>query len=296
MKFFRYLIAFFIIFLLFLILFELFAYVKNSVHTGESAPYNLFRKDFSIENIENNKETHFRKPAGLQYSKPPVVIYGCSYAYGYHLKENQNIGILLSDLSKRPVYNYSFPSTGLQHALYLIKYTKPVQPAPDYIFYFYIQDQIRRLYVTASELSPYYYFDYKYQNGEMTKNNGVFNLLKNLMLYYYIFDKFIFHKLNQEDNFNKLKLYLSAMKNELTAKYPEAKFVFVIYDKKFDLAIKFTDEKIQEIKNMGIDVIDLDKIFGDKLYDKEYRLDDYVHPNEKAWELIAPELVKIENM
>ena len=97
--------------------------------------------------------------------------------------------------------------------------------------------------------------------------------------------------------FNLFKTYLKEMKKNQEENYPNAKFILILYDRKNNEYINLTNERIQEIKNMGIEVLDFDKIFGDELYKQEYHIgvfDD--HPNPKAWEKIVPEIVRIEKM
>lgn len=51
---------------------------------------------------------------------------------------------------------------------------------------------------------------------------------------------------------------------------------------------------INEIKQMGIDVIDLSVIFGKKLYEQDMLIKH--HPSAKAWQIITPEIIKMEKM
>lgn len=67
------------------------------------------RKHFDIENIKYK----FRF-SGQKYTKPPILIYGCSYGYGAGLKDNEHFGYILSEQAKRPVYNFSLEAQGIQ--------------------------------------------------------------------------------------------------------------------------------------------------------------------------------------
>lgn len=64
---------------------------------------------------------NMRKPFGTQYKKEPIAVFGCSYAYGYKLKEEQSFGYKLSEYTKRPVYNRAYSGLGIQHMLYQLE-------------------------------------------------------------------------------------------------------------------------------------------------------------------------------
>lgn len=252
------------------------------------------KKYFDIESIEYK----FRF-SGLNYKKPPILIYGCSYGYGAGLKDNEHIGYILSEQTKRPVYNFSLEARGMQHALYIIKNQEPIKQKPEYAIYVYIDDHIRRLYMTCMKVDPYYLLEYEEKNGTLQQKYDKLAFIKNTLIYKNIFSEFIYPHISQEKKFKLLYSYLKEMKRELNIKYPGIKFVFLIYNKKYNINIQsnlnITDEMIKEIEKLGIDVIDLETIFADKLYMKKYR---YVgnHPSKKAWEEIVPHLIQIENM
>ena len=63
----------------------------------------------------NNCNFKIRQPEGLNYkNKPPIIIFGCSFAHGtILLNRNQTIGSKLSKITKRPVYNRGIQGGGL---------------------------------------------------------------------------------------------------------------------------------------------------------------------------------------
>ena len=278
--------------LVFLTFFELFISFQEKKKYGWVNFNHIIRPDFTMENIYNIDK--FRKTWGLEYKKPPIVIYGCSFAYGQNLKDEETLGYFLSKMTKRPVYNFSIPAKGLQHALYIIKNQKDIEPKPEYIIYVFIQDQIRRMYMPCSLIDDYNFLEYTKNNDNFTEKEPLFKYLKNSVLYNSFIRYIVFPNIRESDRFNLFLLYLHTMKKEIYKKYPNAKFIFVIYDGHYsdDDFINFTDDKIQKIKDANINVIDLDEIFGKKLYKTEYRISsEDKHPNAKAWENIAPEIV-----
>ena len=286
-----------------MLLYETIIFLSYPQDEEKKPPKNyLTGNDFTIENIEKNKKSFLRQPCGLNYKKAPILIYGCSYAYGYKLKENEHIGYFLSDLAKRPVYNYGISAKGVQHALYIMQHAPKIVPDPEYIIYIFMNDQIRRMYMPCGFTNYFNFFEYKNINNNfiLKKDKGLLKYLKNTFLYKSIIRE-TFCKgryLKEEEKFKLFKMYLQEMNKETKNRYPNAKFILIIYDRQHDWHIVLTDKHIQEIKNMGIDVIDLSEYFGDKLLQKEYQINDdpHGHPNAKAWQMIAQKLIEIEKM
>lgn len=66
------------------------------------------RNYFSVENRY--------KTVGSK-NKKPVVIFGCSFAYGEYLKDNQTFGYKLSKQTGRTVYNFAYSGWGPAHPI-----------------------------------------------------------------------------------------------------------------------------------------------------------------------------------
>ena len=67
----------------------------------------------------------FRSPAGLEYKdKPSIVLFGCSYAYGQNLENEETLSYQLSRYLKRTVYNFALCGGGLQDILHIIRNNK----------------------------------------------------------------------------------------------------------------------------------------------------------------------------
>ena len=281
---------------LFCFLFEILMYMGIGKVGGWYQKDYTNRPDFSLEQI-GKKETgyYFRKPCGLEYKKRPILLYGCSYTYGYGLKDNEHFGYVLSQYTKRPVYNFSLFAKGIQHALYIMQNYPKIEPEPEYIIYTYCNFHIRRLYMEVCFLNPFNFLSYEYQNGQFLPKEDKIKYLRNTMLFQSIMFKIVFPLIKEEDKYNLFKTYLKEMKKEIDKKYPNAKFVIVWYDRSDRQYIDLSNDRIKEIKDLGIDIIDLDEFFGNKLYQKEYQLPDW-HPNTKAWELVVPKIAEIEKM
>ncbi|MBQ2645288.1 hypothetical protein IJG14_06935, partial [bacterium] len=284
--------------LFFVILFEFITYYFIGKIEGWYPDNNIKRIDFTLDKIGQKRYGFkFREPCETGYKKAPIVLYGCSYTYGDGLKENENFSYFLSKYAKRPVYNFGLSGRGMQQALYIMQNQPLIQPEPEYIFYTFLNRHIRRLYMSCVFIDVFNFFSYEYKNNQFVIKNDKLKSIKNTMLYQSIMYHIVIPLIKEENKYNLFITYLKEMKKVLKEKYPNAKFILILYDRKNNEYINLTNERIQEIENIGIEVIDFDEIFGDKLYQLEYQLSEMDnHPNAKAWEMIVPEIVKREKM
>ena len=280
-----------IILIIFVLIFAEIMLFKNATKdiTYHEVKYRLEKEDLTLEKLK--KYSNMREPRGLNYKKSPIIIYGCSYAYGDELKDEETFSSQLSEYTKRPVYNFAMSSKGLQHALYLLKHDKKITPEPEYVFYVFINDHYRRMFVNCNRIDNLKYLTYKKKNNELIENVSNFAIterfyilssLKNQMYY--------FLKAPFEKQIYKLaKLYFITIKNEIKNKYPNAKFVILDYELGYSCYL--SKDKIKDLQKEDIDVISLNKEFKDKLSMNEYRnpkeIDEYRHPNAKAWSEIV---------
>jgi len=271
---------------------EFLAYKEACSYFKNPPAYSLKKEDYTLENLKNN----MREPVGLEYKKAPVLIYGCSYAYGFALNEKDSFGYKLSKLSKRPVYNFAVSSKGLQDALFLLQNDEKIKPEPKYVFYVFINDHVRRMFVNCNKIDNIKYLTYKNKNGVLVQNGNksalserfyIFGVIKNVS--YHLLKK----PLNKQ-LYVLVKLYFVSINNEIHKKYPDAKFVVLDYEnggKPF-----LNDERIKDLQTEGIEVVSLNKVFDNKLKTDEYRNsaqeDVFRHPNSKAWDLVAKFIVK----
>ena len=153
--------------------------------------------------------------------------------------------------------------------------------------------------MTCMKIDPFYHLEYEKKDGILQQKNDKLAPIKNTLIYKHIISDLIYPNTSQQKRFELLKLYLKEMKRELNDKYPNIKFVFLIYNKNYKLDnisnLKFTDKMLEEIKRLDIDVVDLEDFFGNKLYEDKYR---YVghHPSTQAWQEIVPKLIEFERI
>ncbi|MBQ2644629.1 hypothetical protein IJG14_03540 [bacterium] len=156
------------------------------------------------------------------------------------------------------------------------------------------------MYTYAWLFDNFNFYGHQYKNGELILKKDRYQFitcLKNTYIFYYL-NNYIFRNIPDTERYLMFLKYITEMKKQVNKNYPKAKFIFVIYDINEPYHIlKFTQQRIQQIKNLGIDVIILDEVFGNKLYTLEYQRSEVdKHPNAKAWQLIVPEIIKMEKM
>ena len=269
--------------IIFLITGEVICYYKDTNEFEKRPSYILKKKEYEVKELKKQ----MRKPCGLEYKKRPILIYGCSYAYGFGLKEEEALGYQLSKYTKRPVYNFGLSSKGLQDALYLLKNDEKVTPEPEYIFYIFINDHVRRMFVNCNKIDNTKYLRYFVKDGELREEiiSDNFYLLRNLKnsLYYLLKD------MNREKIFNLVKIYLINIRDEAKLKYPNAKFIVIDYgNSRYNY---FSERRLKKLEEEGIEIISLNKKFNGKLRENEYKnekdIDKFRHPNGKAWSVVV---------
>lgn len=274
-----------------IILAEYLFFLDANKFYSDKIPYFRKKNDTNLENLKNST----RKPCGLKYKKSPILIYGCSVAYGFALPDEESFGNQLSELTKRPVYNFGMSAKGLQHAYYLIKNDEKISPEPEYVFYVFINDHLRRMFVNCNKIDNTNYLTYRVKKGELVENKQ--NSLSDKSYLVAGIQNFAYYGLKnlfKEQVFDIAKTYLVSIKNEINKKYPNAKFVVINYDNGY--YTELTPKRVEELEKEGIEIIFLNDEFQDKLkmdsYKNPVEKDIFRHPNGKAWELVVKYLAE----
>ena len=252
-------------------------------------------------------------PGNPQNNKPPVLLIGCSYAFGQWLDEKDSLMGQIEKLTKRHVYNLSVIGQDSAVASMLLDEedkNPKITKKPDIIIYPYMFHNLQRL-------TNQYYLNYYRKLGiiENQKYNFLyrsylFSHFKNVELQKELFydSDFILH---QEIYFN----LLAHIKALCDKNYPNSRFVVLIYDDiNFDLCpnlwlsvgeseyrmnklfeIMYSDDFKQRMENMGIDVIHTRDLTGrvmDLPQDRIAQDPNRPHPSALAWEEITPKLTE----
>ena len=262
------------------------AYREACCYFEKAPEYTWKKMEYSIDILKK----YMRKPSGLKYKKAPILIYGCSYAYGFSLEDEDTFGYKLSEKTKRPVYNFAVSSKGLQDALYLLRNDEKITPEPEYVFYVFINDHVRRMFINCNKIDNVKYLTYKKSDGQLVENTDRFDLAERFYIAGIIKNSFYyaFKKVFDKQIYDLTRLYFISIKNEINNKYPNAKFIVLDYENGVENYL--SPQKVKDLEKDGIKVITLNKVFKDKLksdrYRNSYEKDIYRHPTGEAWDLI----------
>jgi hypothetical protein len=310
--------------IVFLILFNLFSYfIKKNVdfslktYSSDAVENSIDLKNYNIEppdyiNTKKHSDIEFQNYCNEtriifnadKYTKNPILILGCSYAFGHGLKQENTFANILSKNTQRPVYNFSTCSGNGYESIYNIddfinqsEMNKNIIKNSDYIIYLYMHDHINR-YLRKT------YTTSRYDN--LYNSSGIIQFLNKFFLIRYTLSNIKLYKIikeypNSEEAEKYLKLLIKDINKELKILAPKAKLIIIIYDEKIPMYFKKSEIKFvsdimnsdiwNEIENeTDIKVVHSKDIMG-FVFDKNYKLkidDGNWHPNERVWKEFTP--------
>ncbi len=299
------------------ILFEYFIYINFISYEKFSFQDNIRRYINAHKIIDFNhlykakKESHYFRDTIIEKSrKSPILIFGCSFGYGYGLKEEQALSYKLAKYTNRSVYNRSISSYGIQIMPYMLENFELEKeiPNPEYIIFIFIDDHAFRLYrrIMAAD-EPYYDIHYKYKKSPPLRPQGNLYSLElekpNYFIYRFPIVRFfeqhyrwyLYSKSKVNDNFDYMKLHFEKAKSLADKKFPNAKFVILKFSECKSPKIH-DNKRWKELEDEGFIVLDTNKLTNEVLYDKKYKMPDGIHPNETAWDIVVPALAKALNL
>ena len=260
-------------------------------------------ESINLEEFKDSKKTWTRKPEGLNYTKKPIVIFGCSYAYGLNLNKEQTFSYKLSHFTKRPVYNRAVSGWGFQHMLNQVKQNQFYIdiPEPEYVIYLMINDHFRRLYVptfmSASLLDETYNLRYELKDGKLIikkEKNALLEFIHRLYItqkieHFYI-NNILLKSDNYEQYFSFALQHSVESKNEMKKHWKNTKYVVILYQ-----TFPHDNLFIEQLKKNGFIVISLKYDYNLNLHTPEYMSQDY-HPKEQAWDLLTKKISESLNI
>ena len=284
---------------------------KNKFNNQYISKYEI--EETTLKQLEFNKTNLLRFCGekriefGTNYTKKPVILLGCSYAYGHGLKREQTFSYILSELTKRPVYNFAECGSDIikSYNVFRSQNNLPNISDTEYIIYIYMHDHINR-YLSIDDLYTNYELIFPQINNKIIQKK-----LIEIPLFRFIYVLIQIHKIsrgNADLYIQKSKILLKniiintykALKKEA----PNAKMI-IIYDQKIadmyspvkimlDSEIQNSDVWDEIEKETDIKVVRTKDITG-FLFDKDYKLKEDIadwHPNEKAWKVLTPLFAK----
>jgi hypothetical protein len=244
----------------------------------------------------NDINGHYRKIENKASKLAPILIFGCSYAYGDQLDDKQTFSAQLGKITSKPIYNRAISGRSVQHMLYQLQQEEfyKIIPKPEIIVYVYMRDHIRRLYKPCvyfgggNRLYPDPDIFYKINNNklELKKNKSLttasplFSLLS-FYAYYTPSMSGFFYK-NQEQF---LLMHFKMAKEAAESHWGNVPFVILVIN---------DDSIFRNIRNNLIQsnftIIDASSQFNQS----EFQMTDS-HPTARAWEIFTPEIAKYLN-
>ncbi len=242
-----------------------------------------------------------RLPDGLKYKdKLPVIVFGCSYAFGQYLNSNQTFSYKLSEQLQRPVHNRGITGGSFQH-MYMQTISDKLYtavPDTDTIIYVMISDHYRR-----SKLQYFDVLDYHVYPHFKIKDNKLVMLdyksdIKNFFRSLYIVKALNHVYAAKCDKTNKnadrltdeALVYFINSRDELQKHYgKDIKFYVLFYE---DWNIPFADILRKKLENHGFIVTSTKYLTDENLQLEKFRMQDNWHPTEAAWDLLTPLIIK----
>ena len=241
-------------------------------------------------------------------NKKSVIVVGCSFTYGETIYANENLSYKLQELTHRKVYNKGNPAWGPQLVLRDIQKSELFNGQdiiePEYVIYTFITDHLRRMYADYFSVDNDGIFDlYKVKNNKLILKEEKAGFKNYLTITTFVkkLNWLWFNTIPDNQKFDRLKLYIMTMKEEIEKRYPKAKLVVIVYNPEADTHTHnlqpFRTDRWSELEDAGIIVIRFDGEEYNFLQQKEYLSEvDNVHPGPKAWETLVPIIAEKLNL
>lgn len=229
--------------------------------------------------------------------KQPILIFGCSFGYGFLLEPEQSFSYKLSQYTNRSIYNRSISSLGIQYFPYILEHynLENTIKDPQYIIFVMIDNHAYRLYREIMNVDePYLDILYENKEGSLQERN---------VWYWFIFKSAILREINlqlvnylyknrnHDEVFDFIKAHFLKAKEIINKKFPNSKIVILKYEENENSWI-FNSPRWQELSQNGFIVLDTYDLTGLHLYENKYRIPNDPHPNELAWDLLTPKIVE----
>ncbi len=266
-------------------------------------------KDYWLRNEEdfyclNKKYLGYDK----KKEKPPIILFGCSFADGAFLRYNQTFGYKLSQLTNRTVDNRAYGGLGPGTMVWqtksedLYKYINADYPEvsmqPEYAIYIFISDHFLRIYNDKFG-GPIYSkvtIGYDFTNDGLKESNSFLIWLCRFTCIKLPIQNF-YDRQSVDAHSGLFKAYITESRKELQKRYPNMKFIIIkhpIDEQHYNNPV-YNCKVWEELKNEGFIIYDLKKEADIDIMSEQYALPDK-HPNEAAWDAVTPKFVKDLNL
>lgn len=274
-------------------------YLKNfKTEDGKIPP-----KTYLIKNIRANETSleaigrEMPKIEDVDYTKQPIVLFGCSFAYGQSIDVKDTFSYKLSQLLKIPVINRALIAGGLQQMYYQTTQDDFYNLIPNCnnVIYILIDDHFRRALIDFFYIEhDRFLLHYSLKNNNFVMNNYN-NCFLNLIRSLYITRK-INHKWAQiickNEKYKQyrinliVKYFIESRKNLEKNWGNKVKFTVIIYQN-----IKYQEEIKNELEKNGFNVIQTEELTDADLEKPIYKIPKDGHPTGEAWTLLTPLII-----
>ena len=252
--------------------------------------------------FDNNNNIYAgRKPDGLEYqSKNPIVIFGCSYAFGQYLNYNQTLSYKLANSLKRSVYNRGISGGSFPH-LYMQANSESLYktiPNTDTVIYIMIHDHARRMFLNYFDVLDLHVLPhYSIKNNTFVMDNynnkalNFFNSLYTVKAINHAYaDNYFYNPHNAEKLTDIITLYFTESRKKLEEKWnKKLTFHILLYE---DWGIRYKDLLTKKLKQNGFIVTSTNDLTDEDLTSEKYMMQDNYHPTEAAWDLLTPKIIE----
>lgn len=272
---------------------------------------NILKNEFVIKQRNDNT---------LYYdaSKNPILTVGCSYAYGQGIKIDKIFASQIQQSTKIKTINVSRMGSGADDVLKSISHLEKKNFLKEnqfnYVIYVMMFDHIARVH-DLGLLSNYLTETYKKNKNKSNKEKFRYYLDHLYTIKFFNTKHALNNNFTEEIGFEYLKYLIIKINEIIKRNNPDTKLIVLLYDDitnhsedspSFEdkaRAMSIDTEIYSDLEIMGIQFISTKELVGDILHKEEYQLlnDEFQywrphHPNEKAWEVIVPPLIKKLNL
>lgn len=266
--------------------------------------YFPFEKYYKTQ-VSNPERTYGEK----SFTKPPILVFGCSFAEGVGLSYEEKFEYYLSQQTNRVVFNYGFGGMGPSPMLYatetndLYDYVDSVTTVqPEYAIYIFIHGHGLRIYNNKYLIQQFdnWHLSYNQRNGKLVHGNNILSYLTKFAIFKDLFLRY-FNSSNRINYTSLLKKYFIQSRDELRKRYPNIKFIIMVHPISPEWRQMLYDDEneinfFNDIQKEGFIVYNLDERLPiDITSDVKYRFPDQ-HPTSECWKVVVPQFIKDFNL
>ncbi len=267
------------------------------------APYNIFgtNPQTRISKKGFNPNGEFRGDFGTEHKKSPIIMLGCSFAFGCCLSNKETFSYKLAEYTKRPVYNRGVSGWGFQHLYYLFnteEFYKSIPQTPEYVLYIFIPDHMRRMRLWVDHtFSSGEYYHLELVGNKLVEPKSHFYLLYSSYIGKSICERYLQKNISPEKKEENLKLaekiFVESWKS-IKTHYPNVKFVILRYYGAMEPEQSWMDDEVfwNNLKKDGFIVLSTKDLTGRILNKPKDLAPDNLHPSAKAWDAILVPFAK----